>query len=1093
MSEGGDQFPNFEMVIDFMTSTECGNALYFELLLMLINVISIKVNIDSIKHDIIVNMIMKFLKNIQNDTEAPTSVSLASLTLNILLKLVNSRTFVEKKLIRPIPSSILALTDHINVLIGILLTEYEQLYTQIFPLLIRIAEINDLFLPYFYKTGLYYYIFAGPKEKQLFSPDAVNFVLITHNHQDFNPEDYGLTDKESFLKVLLPEGMINAITLLSYDEYSQAYYSDVNSPILIWNSQMRDHLEKEIKEHLKIFDPKNPTPMKKVEYPELENQLYLGGFYLPNLLLPENTGYKIKNPLELFNMVVKRFMEEKDDETLDLLILTQVFLIVKHNIIIEKYPAFEKCLNILGIYDKEEWDDKLIENCVGLVFILIKNNFEKEFVQLKGDNVLISLMCSLFRNYKKSKEINLKLFEIIFEIFKKFDIETYLKTIDTKLFIQIIYYILIKFKSLELFKLASEFIIRYSKCEEFIQSLWTKGILYFLIQNMLYVPSIKNEDSYERTVSILSSRMIESLLNYKFILSDVNLFIPGQNLNQNLIEKLHSDTETPDFIWNVESRKLLSHHLQKYCDTILSSDFQNDVTYQKVEYTIFNKELTIFNIYLRVFNLTDHKNWEIPDPVGLFKELVKNIDKYETDHENLNIILLALNNLLNRVEERSIFFKNISEIEIEILFKIFTSKSELLLTTHLNSITLALREEHFLEKLETMNIIHYITSLMNINFKSNLTQIQLLEQAERIEVCMDVVKYFIQKSRILLQMNHNGMLLHLLIIFVGAFPCEEKTRVKATQILEEMLDKSKEEQSTLNILKKILPDSIIDLLISNSKAALSYIEEVNESPLTIWNESTLNDLRDYLKREYHSMKFGEWSPKENLIYPSLSKELVVQDIYLRVYNEDKKYSQYQIKDDTKFLHALINKLVEKPEKLGHQYALVFAIVKLISNQNYLSSNQSFLECLNTLMTYFEKTKSYEYFIKIIELLYLLSTHNPDVVKRLGSEDLILIFFDKLEKNNYEILCPLILSLLRQNSEMIKTSLDHKKDEILISMLSQDLDKSKILPIIKVLYEKQEDKKEMNEETKDINLPPLDSPLISSLDLSFSSYLSLKQK
>lgn len=1093
MSEGGDQFPNIDLVTDFMESRNTSNSLSLELLLMLLNIISIKVNIDSIKHDILVKILIKYLKEIQSDNEPPTSVDLASLTLNILLKLVNSRTFTEKKLIRPIPSSILGLTENLNTLISVLLTPHDVLYPQIYPLLIKIAEINDLFLPYFYKTGLYYYIFAGTKEKQMFTSDAVHFVQITHNQQDFNPEEFGLTDKESFLKVFLPDAMINAIDILSFDEYSKSYYSDVNSPILIWNSKMREYLEEKLNEHLKNFDPKNPTPMKKVEYKEMENQLYLGGYYLPNLLLPDNTGYKIKNPLDLFNTILKRFIEEKDDEILDLLILTQVFLIMKHNINIKKYTGFEKCLNILGIYDKEEWDEKLIENCVGLVFILIKNNFESDFQQLKGENVLMSLGSSLFRNYKKTKEINLKLFEIIFEIFKKFDLEPYLKSNDINLFIQNILYILIKFKNLELFKLASEFILKYSKCEEFIQALWNKGILYFLLQNMLYIPSIKNEESYERTVSILSSKMIENLMNYKFVVSDVNLFIPGLNSNQNLIEKLHSDTESPDFIWNTESRKLLVHHLQKYSDSILNNDFQNEITYQKVEYTIFIKELIIYGIYLRVFNLTDHKNWEIPDPIGLFKELIKNIDKYTRDHEKLNLLLLSLNNLLNRVQERSIFFKNISEIEIEILFKVLSSKSEILLTTHLNTITLALKEEPLLDKLGSMNVLHYITFLMTLNFQVNLTQIQLLEQAERIEVCVDLIKSITPKNKILLQMNNNGMILYLLLIFIGVFPCEEKLRMKATVILEEMLIQSQEDQSTLNILNKILPNSITDLLVKNSKAALSYIEEVNESPLTIWNESTLNDLKDYLKREYHSMKFGEWAPKETFQYQSLSKELVVNDIYIRIYNEDKKYAQYQVKEDTKFLHALINKLLEKPEKIEYQYALTFAMVKLISTQNYLSSNQTFLECLNTIITYFEKTKSYELFIKIIELLYILSTHNLDVVKRLGNEDLILIFFDKIENNNYESLCPLILSLIRQSEDMVKSILNHKKDEILIKMLSQNLDKNKILPILKVLYGSQEEKKEILDQTKDITLPPLDSPLNSSLDLSFSTQLSLKSK
>jgi len=263
------------------------------------------------------------------------------------------------------------------------------------------------------------------------------------------------------------------------------------------------------------------------------------------------------------------------------------------------------------------------------------------------------------------------------------------------------------------------------------------------------------------------------------------------------------------------------------------------------------------------------------------------------------------------------------------------------------------------------------------------------------------------------QLLKNGIVLCLLNVFVGTTKLEEKQRLKSVAILREtfnFLSKSTKnnnrnsvgeskddsivddheglsEQTLSSVVDsnmmithvgKLISFDILNCLMSKQPEhkVIEYLETDQESPTFIWNQEQLKTLKELLRKEaslfFHPSDASEnstfsffgtsspqWSIKGNL--PLVGSDvnenstnlsnIVVGGVYLRIYNEDKRYQQFQLFKDEKlarnFMDECIHLMLEKPASLQLHFAALFALTKFLflsgtfkTNSSNISSNSN---------------------------------------------------------------------------------------------------------------------------------------------------------
>jgi hypothetical protein len=125
---------------------------------------------------------MKYLENV--DVESADSISLASLSLNMILRISDEINIPKGKIIRPIPKLVLSLSNYFELILSILEKNNQKLFHQIFPLLNKIFDLNDLIVPDLYKTKLFYLLFSNLNGISRLTEDSIPLIKSIYRKQN---------------------------------------------------------------------------------------------------------------------------------------------------------------------------------------------------------------------------------------------------------------------------------------------------------------------------------------------------------------------------------------------------------------------------------------------------------------------------------------------------------------------------------------------------------------------------------------------------------------------------------------------------------------------------------------------------------------------------------------------------------------------------------------------------------------------------------------------------------------------------------------------------------------------------------------------
>ena len=146
-------------------------------------------------------------------------------------------------------------------------------------------------------------------------------LKYSHTKQAFRAEDKK-TDllSRSILSPLLPEAMVYYLENNPAEEFAKVYLGEFDTPEAIWNAEMRRYLIQRIALHLSDYSPRLLTNTRLpypycaipyVTYPQLENELFCGQYYLRHLCdTVRFPDWPIREPVALLKSILEAWKAE---------------------------------------------------------------------------------------------------------------------------------------------------------------------------------------------------------------------------------------------------------------------------------------------------------------------------------------------------------------------------------------------------------------------------------------------------------------------------------------------------------------------------------------------------------------------------------------------------------------------------------------------------------------------------------------------------------------------------------------------------------------------------------------------------------------
>ena len=191
-------------------------------------------------------------------------------------------------------------------------------------LLQKLLEHNKAARAKFYLTGVYFFAccYTGS-----------NFTLLsrlfyeTHLQQHFmsgslaaaDPSELPLKDR-SILGNMLPDGVLLVLMNYGVDRFAEVFIGNFDTPEVIWNLEMRQHLIEMIRQHLGDFPSRlwqNTTseyeycPLPGIAYKRLDKEVFCHNYYLHNLCDEiKFPNWPIAEPVEVFRACLEEWKQQ---------------------------------------------------------------------------------------------------------------------------------------------------------------------------------------------------------------------------------------------------------------------------------------------------------------------------------------------------------------------------------------------------------------------------------------------------------------------------------------------------------------------------------------------------------------------------------------------------------------------------------------------------------------------------------------------------------------------------------------------------------------------------------------------------------------
>ncbi|KAL9652253.1 hypothetical protein ABK040_011913 [Willaertia magna] len=1088
-------FPYLDNIMNLFIA-ECDNdEIVYECLALCSSLFSIFPNI-MVYGDVITPLLLQQARRIhafRNITEEEKKNShiepICEISIGILYKIVSIRSKMADRieLLKPIPKPIRLISQD-NLfphLIQLLIIDEQKVafIAQVVKIILFVLKVNASIRENIYRTGFFYFLLYSIVNENVptqscFNPTVSAILKLCINSTCSSVEEannIGIDIVDPFLLSLIPESLLVELRLKQDVEFTELFNSNHDNPKIIWNQDMRKHLQSCIRNHVAEFkqtlEKDTSTiyqfnPLSRVIYSQIEKELYIENYYIRNLLKPEFRDFPITNPQQLFDGVVEYMSNESNEDNLIILLDTQLLLTQRFpEISKENYRGLKKLIAILSIHDRDDWNINLVSKAISILFLVAPFNKES-WLQLKSSDVIVSLLGSVYRkqkdivmNYPIQLSCLYEMLQGILEIIRSLELYDALEADPESS--HVILHCLVSYDA-KVFKSTTKLLRQMIPINpSFVRKLWKRGMLFFLIQEI--ISENPNEEQVMKTNecgNILT--IIQSSVNEDYVKKDLAALVSEPLVNILLsnelmfLTQIRSTVENPELIWNENTRKQLQNHLGAQCKSLIENQLNSqNVIYEKVIFDELENQLQVNGVYVDIYNKMC-SSYKLSNPIrfarGLY-EFLTTLDSHSKPHRKS--VCKALNNLCVHSNDTELL-KLVNEVAVtheaqNAIFNCLKLEPKVISLTSYHYLIDVLLMELNLKGTSLKDVIinnrYYSDLVFALNFifyhYSNIKESHKAILSKLLQNTQQIINIFIKSPTEATTANSNGILLWELAIFAGFINFDKETRINACKTISQLILVSN--GLTEATLKKILPLQIVNFFTVNPEHATLLFDSNNIEPDIVWFKNMrsifinfiVNEMSEFIERYNNEGKL-EWRLLEGfeLEYPQTKNCLFVSPLYVKLLNERAEENRINYLNKInceEFLNNLINYLINNKES-ENLSDVIFAIAQVVKSFPQLRRCPSFKKCTFTLFSSLDVEKS-DLLAPILHILYFISSCNEEFVNLVAENKLIMKLFEFLPSHTNAILY-ILLNFLR-NSSVICGQVISEKHTVLIEWLEKD--------------------------------------------------------
>jgi hypothetical protein len=444
-------------------------------------------------------------------------------------------------------------------------------------------------------------------------------------------------------------------------------------------------------------------------------------------------------------------------------------------------------------------------------------------------------------------------------------------------------------------------------------------------------------------------------------------------IENNSLKHLFENIETPNLIWNEESRMDLIEYFTTN-ENCMWTDFK---------YKSQMKEIKVKEIYLRLWNLDT--NFKIDNPNEFLKSILMLLEK-EKEEENILILLDSILKLLLNFINITIHVKSF----IKTFLSLFHLQSSLSVLNYLFEILSFLIQQDEEEEEDSFKSLFFKNNIL-----SNLIVCLKSDQEEIRENCLNLVQHF--------PTLNNEMILLLM-----RFLLEGKSKKKCIILISRLNE---------DVLSHFFPEMLIKMMKKNPVESISFFENDTCFPEFIWNEECRQILKDFIMNQ-------EDQELKKMEYPLPAK---VDNIFIEAYV---KHPLYPMVNPNVFIKSLISNIHVK--KI--QFNVIQCINVILGGQDYLNEKNClfFVDYFSILLPLINEIPK-----DIFQILKNISLLSQGRLKLMENESVLDHFMNALKDVDFIIgyIDILIRLLIESKNEFSKMILKHSIYDSFVSILS----------------------------------------------------------
>uniref|UniRef100_A0A146KY70 DnaJ subfamily C member 13 n=1 Tax=Lygus hesperus TaxID=30085 RepID=A0A146KY70_LYGHE len=385
---------------------------------------------------------------------------------------------------------------------------------------------------------------------------------------------------------------------------------------------------------------------------------------------------------------------------------------------------------------------------------------------------------------------------------------------------------------------------------------------------------------------------------------------------EQILKTMTSNCETPYLLWDNTTRA----ELIEFLDQRIASKSPFNLDSIEFSFSSHSSELVVGGIFIRIYN--DQPTFKIQDPKRFVVDILDYLKQYnspclrDSEVRNLVMILTSLYNVVQNNQGTAL--QCIGHFRFIFAFLAMDAYESIQAKT-LSVIALLARNQECVNDIAASGVL---ASLLLV----------LYSLPNHRMVALDCLHSLVTSSAIVKDLISKGSLPYLIDIVMNSKNLE--IRVRAAELLGRLMEDKVSGPRVKLLLLQMLPSAICDGFLESPQTTINIIQTNQENPEMIWNDNDRLHLStviaNHCKRQHLNQRQNPdvvcQMPDIKVVSAGNSNELIVGDVYLRLYNQNPAWS---LRKPVKFLGDLLDtflKLMSKP----HESALE-AVGKALTN------------------------------------------------------------------------------------------------------------------------------------------------------------------